>query len=223
MKNIQPIPKKKNCEQKTTVQSAKNDIFNNHLPRLAKFTMPSEEKRNLHEDLRRLRRLIGKCDVSDRNFWIPNWPIRSLSGHFKCCRPPRVGHFTNNSSNTEDLHCLEILVFNRFGARFSFYQTLLKFCTLKYCANIMAAVGRLGNVSVFFKMSLLWECWCILCSVRTCWNNLPNASLSKQVIRQDQENEHLLAAKAKLAKNSRPRAALGDLGNKPAALTSKVN
>lgn len=47
-------------------------------------------------------------------------------------------------------------------------------------------------------------------------------SLSKQAIRQDQENEHLLAAKAKLAKNSRPRAALGDLGNKPAALTNKV-
>ena len=47
-------------------------------------------------------------------------------------------------------------------------------------------------------------------------------SFSKQVIRQDQENEHLLAAKAKLAKNSRPRAALGDLGNKPSALTSKV-
>lgn len=48
-------------------------------------------------------------------------------------------------------------------------------------------------------------------------------SLSRQVIRQDQENEHLLAAKAKHAKSSRPRAALGDLGNKPAALTSKVN
>jgi len=43
------------------------------------------------------------------------------------------------------------------------------------------------------------------------------------VIRQDQENEHLLAAKAKLAKNSRPRAALGDLGNKPSALTSKTS
>ena len=53
-------------------------------------------------------------------------------------------------------------------------------------------------------------------------NNVPNISFSKQVIRQDQENEHLLAAKAKLAKNSRPRAALGDLGNKPSALTSKV-
>lgn len=100
-----------------------------------------------------LRRLIGKCDVSDRNSWIPNWPIRSQSGHFKCCRPPRVSHFTNNSSNTEDLHSREILVFNRFGARFSFYQTLLKFCTLRYCANMMAAVGRLGNVSVFENLN----------------------------------------------------------------------
>ena len=54
------------------------------------------------------------------------------------------------------------------------------------------------------------------------WSNVPSISFSKQVIRQDQENEHLLAAKAKLAKNSRPRAALGDLGNKPSALTSKV-
>jgi len=54
------------------------------------------------------------------------------------------------------------------------------------------------------------------------WNNVPNTSFSKQVIRQDQENENLLAVKAKLAKNSRPRAALGDLGNKPVALTSKV-
>lgn len=44
-----------------------------------------------------------------------------------------------------------------------------------------------------------------------------------QVIRQDQENENLLAAKAKIAKNVRPRAALGDLGNKPAALTSKAS
>jgi len=52
--------------------------------------------------------------------------------------------------------------------------------------------------------------------------NVPNVSLSKQAIRQDQENEHLLAAKAKLAKNSRPRAALGELGNNPAAPTSKV-
>ncbi|KAL9988176.1 hypothetical protein ACROYT_G002586 [Oculina patagonica] len=44
------------------------------------------------------------------------------------------------------------------------------------------------------------------------------------VLRQNQENEHLLAAKAKFAKNARPRAALGDLGNnKPAALTSKTS
>jgi len=41
-------------------------------------------------------------------------------------------------------------------------------------------------------------------------------------MRQDQENENLLAAKAKFAKNARPRAALGDLGNKPAAFASKV-
>ena len=32
----------------------------------------------------------------------------------------------------------------------------------------------------------------------------------------------MLAAKAKFAKNARPRAALGELGNRPAALTSKV-
>jgi len=42
------------------------------------------------------------------------------------------------------------------------------------------------------------------------------------VMRQDQENENLLAAKAKFAKNARPRAALGDLGNKPAAFASKA-
>ncbi|RMX58147.1 hypothetical protein pdam_00000204 [Pocillopora damicornis] len=42
------------------------------------------------------------------------------------------------------------------------------------------------------------------------------------VIRHDQENENLLAGKAKISKNTRPRAALGDLGNKPTALTSKT-
>lgn len=42
------------------------------------------------------------------------------------------------------------------------------------------------------------------------------------VIRHDQENENLLAGKAKISKNARPRAALGDLGNKPTALTSKT-
>ena len=43
-----------------------------------------------------------------------------------------------------------------------------------------------------------------------------------QVIHQDQENEHLLAGKAKFAKNARPRAALGDLANKPTAFANKV-
>lgn len=42
------------------------------------------------------------------------------------------------------------------------------------------------------------------------------------VIRQDQENENLMAAKGKFSKNARPRAALGDLGNKPTAFASKV-
>lgn len=55
------------------------------------------------------------------------------------------------------------------------------------------------------------------------WNNVLYVSHLMQVIRQDQENENLLAAKAKIAKNVRPRAALGDLGNKPAALTSKAS
>lgn len=41
------------------------------------------------------------------------------------------------------------------------------------------------------------------------------------VIHQDQENEHLLAGKAKFAKNARPRAALGDLANKPTAFANK--
>ena len=68
--------------------------------------------------------------------------------------------------------------------------------------------------------SLVW--WWINAQFEFGVNNVSNISFSKQVIRQDQENEHLLAAKAKLAKNSRPRAALGDLGNKPSALTSKV-
>ena len=75
-------------------------------------------------------------------------------------------------------------------------------------------------------MPLLWECWygseLTSNAIYAQFDNVPSISFSKQVIRQDQENEHLLAAKAKLAKNSRPRAALGDLGNKPVALTSKV-
>jgi len=79
-------------------------------------------------------------------------------------------------------------------------------------------------------MPLLWEWWygseltsnAIYSQFEFGWNNVPDTSFSKQAIRQDQENENLLAVKAKLAKNSRPRAALGDLGNKPVALTSKV-
>lgn len=57
---------------------------------------------------------------------------------------------------------------------------------------------------------------------KTC-DNVPNVSFSTQVVRQDQENEHLWAAKAKFSKNAKPRAALGDLGNRPnTAFAGKV-
>lgn len=127
MKNIQPIPKKKNCEQKTTVQSAKNDIFTKHLPRLA---IPSDIKRSLHEDLpmvaethRKVWRRWQKFLNTKLTNQITEWAFQILSS------TTRWSNFTNNSSIGRSLHCLlrEILVFYSFCARFSFYQTLLKF------------------------------------------------------------------------------------------------